>query len=63
MGLGDNGYNIFGSRTTASPYKLDLYSSFALTSGADIGKGYQIRAFCCAIEFTAGVGIMSVYNS
>lgn len=63
VGIGDNRYSILGNRTTASPYKIDLYSSFALSGGADVGKGYQIRAFCCAIEFAASVSIITVYNS
>lgn len=61
-GMVSNGYVWLGSGTSTNPYKLDFYSSFALSSSPESGKRYQIRAFCLYLE-ADGIIASFVYNS
>ena len=57
-----NGYVWLGSGTSTNLYKLEFYSSFALSSSPESGKRYQIRAFCLYLE-ADGINASFVYNS
>ena len=51
-----------GSGTSTNPYKLDFYSSFAVSGSSESGKRYQIRAFCLYVG-ADGIDASFVYNS
>ena len=51
-----------GSGTSTNPYKLDFYSSFALSSSPEAEKRYQIRAFCLYVK-ADGIDASFIYNS
>ena len=51
-----------GSGTSTNPYKLEFYSSFALSSSSESGKRYQIRAFCLCVK-ADGIDASFIYNS
>lgn len=61
-GMVSNGYMWLGNGTSSNPYKLDFYSSFALSSSPEFGKRYQIRAFCLYVQ-TDGIDCAFIYNS
>ena len=61
-GFASNGYMWLGSGTSTNPYKLEFYSSFALSSSSESGKRYQIRAFCLYVQAN-GIDGTFIYNS
>lgn len=52
----------YGGGTSTNPYKLEFYSSFALSSSSEAGKRYQIRAFCLYVQ-ADGIDAFFIYNS
>lgn len=61
-GTVSNGYMWLGNGTSANPYKLDFYSSFAFSSSPESGKRYQIRAFCLYVILD-GIDAFFIYDS
>lgn len=57
-----NGYMWLGSGTSTNPYKLEFYSSFAVSGSSESGKRYQIRAFCLCVK-ADGIDASFIYNS
>ena len=61
-GFASNGYMWLGRSTSTNPYKLEFYSSFAVSGSSESGKRYQIRAFCLCVK-ADGIDVSFIYNS
>ena len=61
-GFASNGYMWLGRGTSTNPYKLEFYSSFAVSGSSESGKRYQIRAFCLCVK-ADGIDASFIYNS
>ena len=61
-GMVSNGYMWLGNGTSTNPYKLEFYSSFAVSGSSESGKRYQIRAFCLCVK-ADGIDASFIYNS
>ena len=61
-GMVSNGYIWLGRGTSTNPYKLEFYSSFAVSGSSESGKRYQIRAFCLCVK-ADGIDASFIYNS